>query len=456
MRKTLVFAVLTALCLPVAATHDPHAAIAGSYREAPLISGDPVADSTDLYAFVSPDKPDTVTLIADYIGPEFPQGGPSFERFGDDVLYSINIDNMGDGQPHISYYFQFTTTYQNKNTFLYNTGPIMSLDDPNWNVRQSMQVTRVDANGSMVLCSACKTPPVNVGQASTPNYPALAQAATNPLPGGGQVFAGQRADPFFIDLGAVFDLLQLRPTAAVNTLKGSNVHSIVLQVPIGSLTNDGQRPADPKASDAIIGVWTAAYRQSTSVLNTDGTPPQESGGYVQVSRLGMPLTNELLIPIAQQDHFGESAPADDAQYMQYYTDPEPARLLKLIHNINVPPTPRGDISEIFLFGVPGLNNTGTNLPADELRLNVAVPPTVNPNRLGVLANDTQGFPNGRRLTDDVVDIVLQAMAGATYPLIDKSFTPDPAASTLGDGVDAPDEAPLPAFPYVATPYPGTP
>ncbi|HEY7295281.1 MAG TPA: DUF4331 domain-containing protein, partial [Dehalococcoidia bacterium] len=317
-------------------------------------------------------------------------------------------------------------------------------------------VWRQDANGEVNLCATCPTPPVNVGAASTPNYDALAAAAISDLPGGGKFFAGQRADPFFVDLGAVFDLLQVRPMAAVNTLKGSNVHTIALQLPISAITSDGQTPTDPKAGDAIIGVWTAAYRQTTRVLNTDGTPPQTSGDYVQVSRLGMPLDNEVIIPLGQKDLWSQTPPSRDAQFKQYTDNPEPANLLKLLYKVNIPPTPRTDISAVFLLGVPGLNNPGTSVPADELRLNLAIPPSANPNRMGVLANDTAGFPNGRRLNDDVVDIELQAVAGATYPLIDKSFTPDPLASKLGDGVDGPDKQPLATFPYVASPYPGTP
>jgi hypothetical protein len=455
LRKLAVFAALAVATLPLAARHLPNGAVASSHREAPLIAQDPVADSTDVYAFVSPDKPNTVTLIANYIGLEAPQSGPNFPRFGDDVQYVIHVDNVGDGQPHVSYYFEFTTTTRNPNTFLYNTGPIKSLDDSNWNVVQTMKVTRVDANGSSVLCDACKTPPVNVGAASTPNYDTLATAAINDLGSDTRVFAGQRADPFFIDLGAVFDLLQVRPAdKAVNSLKGTNVHTIAIQVPITAVTNDGMMPASAGAGNAIIGVWTAAYRQSTTVLG--GGTVQHSGDFVQVSRLGMPLTNEIIIPVGQKDHWNQVRPASDSQFKSYHDDPEPARLLKLLYNVAIPPTPRSDITAIFLTGVPGLNMPANGVMADELRLNLAIPPSANPNRLGVVGGDTAGFPNGRRLNDDVVDIAIQAVAGATYPLIDKNFTPDPLASKLGDGVDAPDKQPLGTFPYVASPYPGTP
>jgi len=472
LQKLAVFAALAVAALPLAAKHAPHGVNASSHREAPLTSQYPIVDSTDVYAFRSPDKPDTVTLIANYVGLEDPAGGPNFTKFGDDVLYAINIDNVGDGQPHLSYQFQFFTTYQNPNTFLYNTGPITSLTDPNWNIRQSMRVTRVDARGSTVLGDNLPTPPVNVGAKSTPNYDALANMAIKDLGNGVTVFAGDRKDPFFVDLGSLFDLLQIRKLpgnmgGGVDALAMKNVHSIVIQVPITQLTNNGQAASDPMGSNAVIGVWTTASLQQTSVLtqtaqngtNGPATVVVDTGPFVQVSRLGMPLTNEVLIPVGTKDQFNSTTPANDAQYAGLLNNPEPANLLKLLYNIQIPPTPRTDILAIFDLGVPGLNqqvagNKGT--PADELRLNMAIPVTATPNRMGVLAKDNQGFPNGRRLTDDVVDIELNALAGAVYPLIDPNFKPDPLAGQLGDGVDASSKPPLATFPYVASPLPGFP
>src|SRR2546428_3048186 len=183
-----------------------------SHREAPEISKDPVADNTDLYAFVSPDNPSTVTIIANYVPLEAPDGGPNFYEFGNDVLYEINIDNDGDGKEEITYQFRFQTRLRNPNTFLYNTGPITSLNSPNWNRRQFYSVTKVDASGNAtVLASGLACPPCNIGPRSTPHYPALAEAAVHSLSGGIKVFAGQRAEGFYVDLGAVFDLLDLRP-----------------------------------------------------------------------------------------------------------------------------------------------------------------------------------------------------------------------------------------------------
>src|SRR5213593_2969947 len=215
---------------------------ASSHREAPLISQDPEADNTDTYAFVSPDRPDTVTIVANYIPLEEPAGGPNFAAFGDDVLYAINIDNDGDGEEDIQYQFRFKTTIRNRESFLYNTGPIGSLDDPAWNMPQTYTVTRVERGVSTVLGTGLRTPPVNVGPRSTPSYEALAAAAVQEV-GGIKVFAGQRDDPFFVDLGAIFDLgglrpfngahlLPLAPGPGVDGVGGYNTHTIAMQIPI--------------------------------------------------------------------------------------------------------------------------------------------------------------------------------------------------------------------------------
>src|SRR3954463_11045369 len=229
-----------------------------SHREAPEIAKDPVADSTDLYAFVSPDAPGTVTLIANYVPLQAPAGGPNFFEFGDDVLYRINISHSASIQPDVTYEFRFTTQVRDPRTFLYNTGQITSLNDPNFNRRQFYSVTRTTRHGTEVLGTHLASPPCNVGPRSMPDYPALARAAVHTLPGHRKVFAGQRADAFFVDLGSVFDLLDLRPfqnlhviptapAPGVNVLAGLNVHSIALQVPITDLTG-GPRPHEPPAA----------------------------------------------------------------------------------------------------------------------------------------------------------------------------------------------------------------
>jgi len=441
-------------------------AFASSHREAPLISSDPLADNTDVYAFVSPDAPQTVTLIANWIPLEAPGGGPNFYKFGDDVLYRINIDNDGDAKDDIVYEFRFKTHTQNTSTFLYNTGPIASLDDPNFNVRQSYSVTRIDRHGRHVLGRDLPTPPVNVGVRSTPNYGALADAAVNTLSDGSKVFAGQVDDPFFVDLGSVFDLLGLRPfnpahliplpaAPGVDGLKGLNTHTIALQIDKSLLTHDGSAGVDPNDTNSIIGVYSTTFRRRL-VVDDDREHGHghgdDDGQWVQVSRLGMPLVNEVVIPLGQKDRFNASDPEQDAQFASFVLNPEPARLIPVLYpSIKVPPAPRNDLVAIFLTGIAGLNQPAHVTPSEMLRLNMAIPPSASPDRLGLLAGQADGFPNGRRLGDDVVDIELRALAGGT-PLT-PAFNIFPN-NGLADGVDKNDKPFLAAFPYMAHPFPG--
>jgi hypothetical protein len=475
-----------------------------SHREAPEISKDPVADSADLYAFVSPDNPDTVTIIANYIPLESPDGGPNFYEFGTDVLYAINIDNDGDGKADITYLFQFQSETTNLDTFLYNTGPIMSLTDPNWNRRQTYTVTRILEDGKMtVLGSGLRCPPCNIGPLSTPNYEAdLANSAITKVKDGITVFAGQRAEGFYVDLGSIFDLAVLRPFAAdhilgnlittmagVNSTKALNVHSIAIQVPMDQLSRRHNVPVNPAAKDAVIGVWTSASRQAATVLPSTATPataPIYAGPYVQVSRLGNPLINEVIIPLSQKDYWNHQAPADDVQFAQYVSNPELARLLPGLYpgptggpavfpNLaayNTAGTPnRADLTAILMTGIPsgvipGFQNFTGTVQADMLRLNLAIPPAVTsstlPSNLGLLGGDLAGFPNGRRVYDDVVTIEIQAIAGATLGLVDKSFTPDGAASLVNQGLTSSGtditamgtENYLTSFPYLGVPHSG--
>jgi Domain of unknown function (DUF4331) len=447
----------------------PNAAVASSHREAPVISEDPVADNVDTYAFVSPDRPDTVTLIANYIPLEEPAGGPNFAKFGDDVLYALHVDNDGDANEDVTYEFRFTTQVRNPNTFLYNTGPITSLDDGDWNIRQSYTVTRVGRKGpGEVLGTNLPTPPVNIGPRSTPDYPALASAAVSELPGGIKVFAGQRDDPFFVDLGSVFDLAGLRPFNSLHVLPlpempgvdgvgGFNTHTIAIQVPVSQLTVFG-RPT--------IGVYASASRQSVTILGSDGTRRGE-GRWQQVSRLANPLINEVVIPLGQKDRWNASDPKDDAQFAARYTDPEVTRLENGLYPVldNAPETGRGDLVAVLLTGVPGVNFTGQT-QADLIRLNTSIAPSGavgTGNRLGALGGDLAGFPNGRRLEDDTPDIELRAFACGYGPVVGplvESFgfcggnanrTPN---NMLGDGVDENETPFLTTFPYVATPHQG--
>src|SRR5215831_752454 len=259
-----------------------------SHREAPEISKDPVADNTDVYAFRSPDNPSTITIVANFIPGQAPAGGPNFYEFGDDVLYEINIDNNGDGKDDITYSFQFETEVGNPNTFLYNTGPITSLDSPSWNRKQFYSVGRADGHRNGALADHLPCPPCNIGPRSTPNYASLASAAIQTLSSGEKVFAGQRNDPFYVDLGSIFDLGDLRPfqnlhlipsaaTKSVDTLATLNVHSIVIQVPISKLTKDGSTPTNPMSSTAVLGVYAAASRRKVRILHDNGRNDSTNG-----------------------------------------------------------------------------------------------------------------------------------------------------------------------------------
>jgi len=465
-----------------------------SHREAPQISKDPVADSTDLYAFVSPDQPDTVTLIANYIPLEAPDGGPNFFEFGDGVLYAINIDNDGDGVADITYQFQFTSDITDNTTFLYNTGPITSLTSPSWNRRQTYSVTRVDHTGTHVLGTGIPCPPCNIGPLSTPDFTGLVADAITTLTPGTTVLAGQRAEGFYVDLGAVFDLGDLRPfeqdhntfglsgtglgqmAAGVNSTAGVNVHSIAIQVPIKELTASGKMPTSVTAPHAVLGVWTTASRQKAHILGSSPAEDVHSGPFTQVSRLGNPLVNEVLIPMSEKDYWNMQPPSEDKQFSFTISHPELAGLLPVLYPGVFPNlatyvaggTARADLLAILLTGiptgvVPGFQNYTGKVQADMLRLNVAIPPTTTgASNLGLIGGDPAGFPNGRRVFDDVVTIELRAIAGVTLPLVDPSYMPDGAAGAISMGLTsgASDltamgtENYLSEFPYLGTPYSG--
>ncbi|MCR6490680.1 DUF4331 domain-containing protein [Amycolatopsis sp. OK19-0408] len=437
-------------------------AAASSHREAPLIAGDPPVDNTDVYAFVSPDKPDTVTLVANWYPFEEPNGGPNFYPWATDAHYDINIDSDGDARPDLTYRWTFKTDdRRGKSTFLYDNGPVTSLDDPNLLFRQSYNLDVIDKYGrSKNLVRSGKTAPSNTGAASMPNYGALRDQAVTNLPGGGKSFAGQADDSFFLDL-RVFDLLYGGNLSEVgqDTLRGYNVNTIALQVPKSALALNGNATRNP-----VIGVWSDTERQSLSI-KTPGKDTQ-AGPYVQVSRLGNPLVNEVVVPAGLKDKFNALTPDQDhnvPDLVSRVTDPEVPKLIQAIYGLPAPATPRNDLAEIFLTGVTTkaggpikadlnsqLNNADVNAkrftPSEMLRLNTAVPVAANPNRLGVLAGDLQGFPNGRRLTDDVVDIEVQALEGAA-----QTGVIVPALAT-GDKVNANDVPFGNAFPYVALPH----
>ena len=448
-----------------------------SHREAPEISKDPAADNTDVYAFVSPDAPSTVTLIANFIPFQLPYGGPNFFEFADDVLYQIHICNRGDAIADVTYQFRFTTQVRNKNTFLYNTGPIDSIGSPNWNRPQFYTVTRVARGGATtVLGTNIPVPPVNVGVRSTPDYAeTFTPAAVRTLPGGRKVFAGQRSDPFFADLGSIFDLGALRPfnsahliplpsAQGVNGLQGLNVHTIALQVPKTDLTRGGVNPTSVAAATSVIGVYASASRYSSRILDASKGMTVGTGPFRQVSRLANPLFNEVIVPMAEKDRWNTTLPQYDSRYAARVTRPELAGLLPVLYpgvfpNLAAYTAARADLAAILLTGipsgvVPGFQNFTGTTQADLLRLNLAVPPSAEENPIGLIAGDAAGFPNGRRLADDIVAIELRAIAGATIPLVDPSYTPDGAASQLTDGTTNTNSPLLDTFPYVGTPAGG--
>ncbi len=425
-----------------------------SHREAPEISKDPNADNTDVYAFVSPDNAGTVTLIANYIPFQAPDGGPNFFEFADDVLYEIHVANSGTSDSDITYQFRFKTQIRNPDTFLYNTGPISSPTDTNWNRPQTYSVTKVTAAGTQVLATGLSVPPCNVGVRSTPNYAAIAaQAVHGGLPNGETVFAGQRADGFYVDVGSIFDLGTLRPfenlhlikTAAangVNSLGNLNVHSIAMQIPKSQLTG---------AAGDVIGVWASASRRAVQIRDQRLGRNLEFGRFEQVSRLGNPLFNEVIVPMSRKDMWNAGRPPNDAGFVQNVQHPELAGLLVALYPgvfpnlaaLNASGAARDDLAAILLSGIPagaisalppGFTNFIGPAPADMLRLNTSVAPTAmsdpNTDIRGVLGGDLAGFPNGRRVFDDITTIELRAVAGVTYQLLHPSYTADAPAGLI--------------------------
>jgi hypothetical protein len=421
MRKyafILLAAAGAALVALFAGRFAPSTSSASSHREAPLISEDPTADNTDLYAFRSPDKPNTLTIVSNWIPGEDPAAGPNYYTFSQTARYDIYIDRNGDGRPDVTYRFRFRTP----------TGPYFL-----GNTQQTWVATR---NGTRFATG--KTPIDNIGPrfnafAGAENYEKTAEK-TIVHRAGTAIFAGQRDDPFFADVGAIFDLVAIRKAGTTGNmgggkdfLSGYNVHSIALQVPI--------RQVD--TASHTIGVWAATDRQNVTVNG------RLHRGWTQVSRLGEPLINEVVIPTGLKDYWNRSKPANDRQFEKYYKTPILAAVLNKLYKLGVPETGRDDLVAVLLTGIPKLTFTG-NTPADELRVNLAVPVTAHPNRMGVLAGDNGGFPNGRRLGDDVVDIEEQAVAG----FLQGKKVP------LGDGVNGNDEAYLKHFPYVGIPHEG--
>ncbi len=453
-------------------------ALASSHGEAPLISMDRFADNTDTYAFrsVESGRSGFVTLIANYIPFQEPSGGPQWYRFDDTVMYEIKIDNTGDGIEDITYQFEFKTQIVNGDTILGQSavnqdGVISNLTDADYNMPQTYTVRRMTNNSeknARFLGRGFVTPPANIGPKVTPNYEAnLGQPAVFNLTGGGKVFAGPRDEYFYIDLGGVFDALNLRSVGSIggiDSTKSYNVSTIAIEVPIQDLTRSGAIPSSSTANDAVVGVWATSSRRSVKVIKADGTS-DGSGEWRQISRLGNPLVNELVIPLALKDAFNSLSPQLDGtipQVVEAITDPELAKLLAAVFGITIPPPPRNDLVQIFGTGIPVNAVTGPTyttflsdgIAHEYLRLNVGIAPTPigSQNRLGLLGGDVAGYPNGRRVFDDVVDISLRAVAGGTPFTPATNIAPN---NTLGDGVSFNPEGPLlTRFPYLRTPNQG--
>ena len=443
-----------------------------SHREAPEISKDPVADGTDVYAFVSPAQPDQVCLIANFIPLQKPDGGPNFYEFGEDVLYEIHVSHTDKIESDVTYQFRFETRIRNRETFLYNTGPIEDIGDSTWNRPQYYHVTRVKDGRKQRLTGWLPCPPVNVGPRSTPDYASLAEQATIKRRSR-RFYAGQRADAFHVDLGSIFDLGGLRPLNeahviplatmdGVNSTETTNIHTIAIQVPITELTRNGKAPTNPMSRNAVIGVWATASRRQGRTWDKKRGAYVGTGPWVQVSRLANPLFNEVLVPMARKDRWNALPPSEDRRFGRHVRRPELAGLLPALYpgafdNLEAYTSPRADLDAILLTGIPegvvdGFQNYTGPVKADLLRLNVAVPPSEQPNNLGLVAGDAAGFPNGRRVDDDVVTIELRAIAGLTIPLVDPSYTPDAVVGQVADGTSPRLNTPTTStFPYLGLP-----
>jgi hypothetical protein len=425
MRKSLTVAaavgLLAAAAVVGATTLGPGNGRASSHREAPLIAEDPSADLTDVYAFRSPDKPSTVTILANVIPGEDPAAGPNWYTFSPNARYNLKIDTSGDSRPDVTYRFEFRT----------KTGPFFLGD-----TAQPFTVSRVSRSGKATVVARGTTPPNNIGPRSTPGYRSLVTKSLVSFDGGrSRAFAGQRDDPFFGDIGAVFDLVAIRKGTGnmgggKDFFAGYGVHTFAVQVPIAGLA----------AKNGVIGVWASVDRRK---VTTRGRSTRDSGAWVQVNRLANPLVNEVIIPTGLKDQWNTLQPWQEGRFRKYYDTPILAAVINKLYKLGVPESDRDDLVAVLLTGVPQLNFTGARL-SELLRLNLTVPVTARPNRLGVLAGDNQGWPNGRRLGDDVIDIAEQAVAG----FLKGKKVP------LGDGVDSDDRRLLGSFPYVADPQSG--
>ena len=465
MRRTPLVGAATVAAL-AAGTLAVTGASSSSHREAPKILTDPTADNTDVYAFTAKDAPGSLTVVANWIPFEEPAGGPYYGKLDPDARYYVKIDNTGDGVEDVAYRWKIKQKFRNPDSFLYAAPQVTTVDDPDINFVQTYDLYKETyRNGKLKrtdkLASGLPVAPDNVGPKTIPDYGPVWKGAVKPIAGGGTSFVGPADDPFFLDLNTVFDGINIdmpgRPNIGLGNqgggkddISGYNTHSFVLQVPESEVTRNGRSVASADASNAVVGVWSTTERKRLKVLRHKGKKHVKAS-WVQVSRLGNPLINEVIVPIGAKDKFNRTDPADDApNFGRFALNPEPARLLNALFGLGIKETDRTDIVQALLTGVPGLTQISPNaVPADTLKLNLGVAPAATENRFGVLGNDVAGFPNGRRLADDVTDIELRVIAGAL-------LTDDQGGKQipLGDGVDQNDKPFGTSFPYVAPPTDG--
>ncbi len=473
------------------------AARASSHREAPYIAGQAKVDATDLYMFRSYEtgRDAFVTILANYQPFQDPQGGPNFYMFNPDALYEVHVDNNGDAVEDITFQFRFNNT--SKGTALtvggksvkiplINSGVIAGVNPAALNVRETFTLEvvrggrrsgRANVSNASGGATTFDKPVDNIGDKSFGSSTGYASYAAQhvynvTIPGcstPGRVFVGQRKEPFYIAVGKAFDLINLNPLGAEvggnnNDLEGKNVSTLAMELPIACLT---------AGTDPVIGAFTTASLRQGQLLNGSpasglGRVTRTGGAWTQVSRLGMPLVNELIIGVDDKDKFNASKPKNDAtNFADYVTHPVLPALIQTLFPAALAPTnfPRTDLVEVFLKGLSGLNQPATVVLSDMLRLNtsVAVTAAAAQNPLGVAAGDNAGFPNGRRPADDVVDLALRVSMGTLCVLTGAADTlkvgckPGDAPAgglALTDGVRKTAVNFGAAFPYLTTPLPG--
>jgi len=402
-------------------------ASASSHREAPAIAEDQYVDNTDVYAFISPNDANKLVIVADYVPLLLPTSGPNFYKFSDNARYEVHIDNNGDAVPDVGYRWTFTSQRKNGATFLYNTGVVDSLSSPNLNVTQTYRLEKFNekTGATQTIMDNVPVAPWNVGKNSFPNgsYDQVALQAVATA-NGTTAFAGPRDEPFFVDLH-IFDLLGV---GGAHTTDGVNVMSLVLEVPISEIASNGVRPqSGATGKDSVVGIFASASRPRVRFLR-GGRDHDDYGGFVQVSRLGWPLVNEVLIPLQDKDKFNRTSPRDDvSNFGAYFLDPEVPKLLNAVLHANCAATPAGGRTDIV-----GLLSPNGTQAADLLRININQGQT----------NAMSHFPNGRALTDDVTDTLLTVACNN--------------GSAISDGVDGNDKPFTTTFPFLASPTSGNP